>query len=612
MDSRALAFRLEGDAYKASREFRDLLSQAPFARSSSLSPQAHQERVLEWCRWFADQGYGRLGLPPSLGGDPFRFQILSYELGLFDVNLMMRFGLQFGFVLRAVSRLGSRGQEPWLKKIARMEHSTCLAMTEADHGSNVQGMKSEAHYEPSLQRFVLRNSVKDFVTSAGSSDLALVFAQLVMEGESRGVHAFLLPLRDESGDLLPGIAIESLGLMGGLNGLDYGRIRFEDVEIPKENHLERHAYIDAEGRYIGTLKSDSHRFNALMGTLVVGRGLLSAGASAGAKICLSLAIRYGNRRRQFKAKADSVERTLLSYQAHQRKLMPPLATLLALDAGRRRLAQCQHEYFEDNLQDRKLETFTAALKAYASDFAVRLAQLCRESCGGVGCLDSSRLTEIRKDLDLFTTMEGDNTVLHLMVARNLLTDFRRGLDGPKILKALAWAGKGVNLAAQTNLLNSKSASTDQLTSPSFFDKALRFRVDRLRYSLARRVRVRLSQGIEIFDAMNDCQDHCLSLSRAHCEEKIYRCLRNLTESCPPGWDKRVLSRCLALFALSKIEDDKAWFLEHGYINPRQSQAIRNQVLALCSDLAQESGAIVDAFELSNQLLASTLLDQVEV
>jgi acyl-CoA oxidase len=607
MDAKALAYRMEGKAHSASRKYRELFCRDPF---STDDDRDHQTRVLEWCRWFASEGLGKLGLPPSKGGDPFEFQCLGYELGLFDFSLMMRFGLQFGFVMRAVSRLGSDDQQFWLERITNMECVTCLAMTEEAHGSNVRSMLTTARYEDG--GFLLSNTqpgaAKHWVASGLSSDLALVFAQLSAGGEQHGVHAFLVPLRNEQGELLPGIRAETVGEAGGLNGLDYGKLWFDDVTVPRENMLSRHASVDEKGCYTCHLKSSGHRLNALLGTLVAGRGLLASGASAGAKLCLSLAIRYADRRRQFKAPGETVERKLLSYQSHQRALMPRLATLLAIDAARRTLAQQQHEYFEDSLKDRKLETYTSSLKAYTSSFAVETAQVCRESCGGAACLAANRLTGLRRDLDLFVTMEGDNRVLNLMVARNLLTDFKRGMDRSRVLKALNWAGQSMNLAAN---LSTRKATTEELNSQMFFDKALRFRVVRLRYSLGRRVAARLSEKMDIFDALADCQDHCLALSQAQCEEKIYRCFRNMIESNPPGWDRRLLTRCLALFALSRIEADRGWFLEQGYITARQSQAIRNEVLELCTGLAGDALTLVEAFELPESYISCPMLEDYE-
>ncbi|MFA5505157.1 MAG: acyl-CoA dehydrogenase [Vulcanimicrobiota bacterium] len=607
MDARGLAYRMEGKAHKPSRKYRKLLCQEPFLSRSGDRPA----QVLDWCRWFAREGYGRLGLPPSKGGDPFEFQCLGYELGLFDFNLMMRFGLQFGFVMRAVSRLGTDNQQFWLERIASMEAVTCLAMTEEAHGSNVRALQTCAEYHPETDGFVLDNTApgagKVWVSSAESSDLCLAFAQLRVAGSSHGVHAFLVPLRGPGKALCPGIRIESMGESGGLSGLKYHRLTFEQVQIGREQLLSRHAELDRQGRYRCHLKSPGHRLNALLGTLVVGRGLLSSGAAAGAKLSLSLAVRYSVERRQFRSPGEILERKLLSHQAHQKALMPHLATLVVVDAARRTLAHEQHDYFEDSLKDRKLETFTSSLKAYTSAFAVETARVCRECCGGSGCLAENRLTGLCRDLDLFTTMEGDNRILNLMVARNLLTDYQRGLDRSRLLSALNWAGKSVDLAARTSL-STRKTTPEEINSRNFFDKALRYRVESLRFSLARRVRARLEDGLDVYDALADCQDHCLALAHAYCEEKIYRCLRNLIESSPPGWDRRLLERCLALYALSRIEADRGWFLEQGYLNARQSRTIRNEVLSLSAEMAEDALTIVEAFELPTQWIACPMLE----
>ncbi len=66
------------------------------------------------------------------------------------------------------------------------------------------------------------------------AELAVVFAQLEVGGESHGVHAFVVPIRERSGRsgrVLDGVTIEDDGLKMGLNGVDNGRIRFDGVRI---------------------------------------------------------------------------------------------------------------------------------------------------------------------------------------------------------------------------------------------------------------------------------------------------------------------------------------------------------------------------------------------
>ena len=125
-----------------------------------------------------------------------------------------------------------------------------------------------------------------------------VFAQLVVGTQRHGVHAFLVPLRDEAGHARPGIRFGDSGHKLGLNGLDNGRIWFDRVRIPRENLLARFAQVSEDGTYVSQIPSSSRRFFAMLGTLVGGRIAVASGGLSAAKIALTIAVRYGVKRRQ--------------------------------------------------------------------------------------------------------------------------------------------------------------------------------------------------------------------------------------------------------------------------------------------------------------------------
>lgn len=610
MNPQTLARFLEQDGYEPSRRYRKLLCGEPFSPFDGEGTSAHRHQVWEWCLWLAQEGYGRLGLPRELGGNPLELYHLAVALGHFDFSLMVKYCVHFGLAMQALGRLGTERHHDLLKRASTLEVAGVFAMTETDHGSNVQALETQAVYEIESQEFVLTTphpgARKDYIGGAAANgNVAVVFAQLRIGAEEYGVHAFVVPIRDDQGNALPGILLEDCGTKGGLNGVDNGRITFDQVRVPRQNLLDKHGQVHEDGSYECGEMSSARRFFTMIGNLVAGRIMVTASAQAGARTCLTIALRYAGRRKQF-GPPEGEEVPILSYQVHQRRLMPPLATLFAIDSALAEAVTRYDQYLKDGVEDRKLETFAGALKAYTSSFAVRLAQECRECCGGAGYLAENRLTEIRNDIDIFTTFEGDNTILYLLVARNLLTDYRRELDGPAVVKALQWATKGFSLAAQANPLKAREMD---VTSVDFLSYSFRYRYERLRFTLASRVRGRISSGQDLFEVMNRCQEHCLLLGQAYIENKIYRCMRNRVESCPPGWDEQVLTKLFQLYSLSRLEADRGWFLEQGYFSSKQSTNIRDQVLKLCWELSKEAPALIESFELPDALIRAPIVTQ---
>ena len=160
-------------------------------------------------------------------------------------------------------------------------------------------------------------------------------------------------------------------------------------------------------------------------------------ASAATKEALTIAVRYGEVRRQFTAPGQDREVVLNDYLAHQRKLLIALAGTYAFSFAQEELVAAMHEVQTadgpvDEHRQRELESRAAGLKAAQTWHATSTIQTCREACGGAGYLAENRLPGLKADTDVFTTFEGDNTVLLQLVAKGLLTGYRDtfgSLDG---------------------------------------------------------------------------------------------------------------------------------------------------------------------------------------
>ena len=129
------------------------------------------------------------------------------------------------------------------------------------HGSNVRGLLTEAHYDHSTRELVIHTPSKDAMKfwiggSAKTSNMCIVWAQFYVNDKCHGVHAIVVPIRDDSTHkVLPGITIGDCGPKFGLNAVDNGFIEFNRFRVPVENLLNKVSGINEKGEFVST--SDS-------------------------------------------------------------------------------------------------------------------------------------------------------------------------------------------------------------------------------------------------------------------------------------------------------------------------------------------------------------------
>jgi acyl-CoA oxidase len=109
-----------------------------------------------------------------------------------------------------------------------------------------------------------------------------------------------------------------------------------------------------------------------------------------------------------------------------------------------------------------------------------------------------------------------------------------------------------------------------------------------------------------YTAFTRLQPELLELAHAYAERII---LESFTEAIN-GLENRplqaVLKRLADLFALTHLDEHRAWYLEQGVFTAAKSGAIRAVALRLCRDLRQEAVALVDAFGIPDACLAAPI------
>ena len=604
---------LDGQHAGLRKKMRILMRDPAFQNPAAWNKESYRQQVLQWVALLAEQGLGAVAFPSQYGGqnDMSAYATVFEMLGYHDLSLAIKFGVQFGLFGGSVQQLGTqRHHERYLAAIGKGELLGCFAMTETGHGSNVRGLETTAVYVPESQEFIIhsptREAGKEYIGNALHAGMATVFAQLIVQGENHGVHAILVPLRDQKGRLLPGIQIEDCGYKMGLNGVDNGRIWFNEVRAPLDNLLNRFGDVSPDGIYSSPIDSPSRRFFTMLGTLVGGRVCVPRAGLSAAKVGLSIAVQYALKRRQFAPSFHEPEVLLLDYPSHQRRLMPLLAKAYALHFALLHLSQRYTHHNDDDI--REVETMAAALKAYSTWYTTACLQECREACGGKGYLSENRLDSLKADTDVFTTFEGDNTVLMQLVAKGVLSEFRKEFYEEGNMAVLRYLTGRVSTAiSELNPIAIRNTSRNHLLDQDFHLNAFRFRERRLLESLAQRIRGWIKDGASANEAAMKCQTHMIALAEAYAERLT---LEQFTQAVSSASDETVrlaLRRLCQLYALHTIEQHKGWYLENDYLSGIKSKAIRRLIDEYCALVRQDASALVEAFAIPPESIRAEVI-----
>ena len=613
-DPKVLQLLLDGLHAEIRNSVKQLVSQPEFRYYDGTDVATYRKQVLAWTKRLAATGIGRVFMPRSLGGEENlpKFIAAFETLAFHDISLVIKLGVQFGLFAGSIQRLGTEyHHRKYLPDATSTALMGCFAMTEIGHGSNVQSLETIAVYQRENDYFVLHSPTysagKNYIGNAAEDgQLAVVFAQLEVNGQIHGVHAFLVPIRDGDGRPLPGVTIEDNGLKMGLNGVDNGQIWFDHVQVPRVEMLNRFADVTAGGHYRSGIQSQAARFFTMIGTLVSGRISIAATANSAAKSALTIAIRYAARRRQFGSPKAGRETLILDYPAHQRRLCPLVAKAFALDFALKHLIELNETVHAGN--SRSLETLAAGLKAVTTWNATQTIQTCREACGGEGYLATNRISALKADTDIYTTFEGDNTVLMQLVAKNLLSEFK---DRLKEMRPAQMAGFFIDqrlaALAKRNPRHTFNIRPGHLRDADFQITMFRFRESAALFSAAQEFhRLTSKKRLDQYAAFARMQRELLDLAHAHVERVILERFDQMIATVQVQSLKPVLKRLCDLFALSQIEFNKGWYLEHGALTGLKSRAVTREVDKLCREIRQEAVQLVDSFGIPDSCLAAPI------
>ena len=329
----------------------------------------------------AEIGFFGLTIPEEyggLGGDYLTYVLGMEELGRADSALRGIVSVSNGLVGKSILYFGTEEQkQEWLPGIATGQKLGCFGLTEPDTGSDAGNLTARARRDGTDY---LISGQKLFITNGTWADVALVFAR-TGEAGPRGVTAFLVPTDT------PGFEAREIKGKLGLRGQATAELFLTDVRVPES------ARLGEEGQ----------GFKIAMTTLDKGRVSVAAGCVGIVQGCLESSVEYATTRTQF-------GRPLAGFQ-----LVQDMIADISLDADAARLLVWRCADLIDRGQDFRVAASKA--KLFASEAAVRAANLAIQVHGGAGYVDEYPAQKYLRDARVMTLYEGTSQIQKLLIGR---------------------------------------------------------------------------------------------------------------------------------------------------------------------------------------------------
>lgn len=511
--------------------------------------------------------------------------------------------LQIMMFIPTLERLCTEEQKAkWLPLAKSFKLLGTYAQTEMGHGTNIRDLKTRADYDQERDEFILNNSFPDGIKwwpggLGKTMNCAIVLANLYINDECKGLEAFLVPIRNmDTHEPLQGVQVGDIGPKMGLLGSDNGYLLLKNVRIPRTNMLMKYSEVNRSGNY--RQHGDPKANYGAMTLLRSGFVRISA---LGLQAASVISARYSCVRRQGHLNSKEKEVKVMDYLTQQYKITGIIISAYALTLISMSTTDYYHKIFQEiskndwtNLLE--LHTITCGLKAFSSEIASEGVEIARRACGGHGYLASSGLSNLYVDLLPVVTVEGENTILYLQVARYILK------------KVSSFVLKGETLPHSLQYVSDDRKRPISLETLDGLQRILQIRSSFQAKRIAEKFQNLLMSGEKQGNVWNKCSQDLVNSGKAHVEcigahmfmEAFKKAEINHPELIP------MLQKILVLYYYQRILANAVDFIMAGAITLEDVEFMKEKYCDSLLSLRKDVIPLVDAFEMEDEQLRSAL------
>ena len=304
------------------------------------------------------------------------------EVSRASASVGLSYGAHSNLCINQIRRWGSEAQKrKYLPGLISGEHVGALAMSEADAGSDVVGMKLRA--ERRGDRYVL-NGTKFWITNAAYAQTLVVYARTAPDAGSKGLTAFLV----DKG--MPGFSIGQHIDKMGMRGSPTGELVFQNCELPVENVMGE------ENGGVGVLMSGLDYERTVLAGIQL--GIMQA--------CLDVVLPYVRERRQF-------GKPIGTFQLIQAKIAD---IYVALNSARAYVYAVARACAAGSMA----RADAAGAILCASENAVRVSLEAIQALGGAGYTKDWPVERFLRDAKLLDIGAGTNEIRRMLIGRELI------------------------------------------------------------------------------------------------------------------------------------------------------------------------------------------------